>query len=523
MSKQSIATALPISKRIAIRTYSLSLVVFILVVILFVALRFWKITSFSLWGGEAFTMIGVKQTWMGMFSYVIADIVHPPLFYILLKLWIGLGGESLLWLKLFPVLIGIALVVPFYFLCRELNIQWPEMCLALFLAAFNGYMIHYAQELRMYSLFTFLSMCSFWLFMRYFRMPGRATRELLWLTLVNFMAIYSHYYGWVVAGMELLFLLIWQRRKLLGFGLSMAVLLLAFAPWAYLVIREAQSIGGLGQNLDWIPKPDMADVLNFYSTLNGPFGSRYIKSLGLILFGLPMVLWFWKIIRSGSKNWRGEAILFSWLVLLSFLPVIAIYFISQRTEQALWIDRYFIFLALPYLLLVAVAVNRLEQKWLRYLWIGLIVLWSLYAGLRDLTTNRMAWEGAQMGSRVRWDLMSQQLIEAEAENSEPVTIYTLTVISKGLRTGDWAISTSIDYFLDSYGEGGFKFVYARDIQTLLKKSTQEDHFWIAFFELEAWPQISPRRKLEEGGYRVGDAIVFQQLSNSVVLLPVWRK
>jgi len=523
MSKQSIVTALPASKKVDSRTISRSLALFILVAILFVALRFWKITYFSLWGGEDFTMIGVKQSWTGMFSYIIADIVHPPLFYILLKLWIALGGESLLWLKLLPVLSGIALVIPFYFLCRELNFQWPEMTLALFLAAVNGYLIHYAQELRMYSLFTFLSMCSFWLFMRYFKKPGTAVQELIWLTLVNLMAIYSHYYDWVVAGMELLFLLIWQPRKLMGFTVSMLVLLLAFAPWAYLVTKEAQSIGGLDRNLDWIPKPTIVEVLNFYSTLNGPFGSRLVKLLGLILFGLPTALWLWKVIRSDLTSERTEVISFSWLALMSFVPVTVIYLISQRTEQAIWIDRYFIFIALPYLLLVAVAVNRLEPKVLRYLWTGLIVLWSLYAGLSDLRTNRMAWEGAQMGSRVKWDLMTQQLIEAETDRSTPVDIYTLTVISKGLRTGDWAISTSIDYFLDSYGENGFNFVYARDVNALLEKPTLSEHFWVAYFELAASPQPSPKRKLEEAGYRVSDVIVFQQLADKVVLLPVWSK
>ena len=523
MSKQSLAATLPMSKRVASRTLSLSPVVVILVVILFVVLRFWNITSFSLWGGEAFTMIGVKQTWMGMFSYVIADIVHPPLFYILLKLWIGLGGESVLWLKLFPALSSIAVILPFYFLCRELNFQWPEMSLAMFLAAVNGYLIHYAQELRMYSLFTFLSMCSFWLFMRYFNSTAGTSGKLVVLTFVNLLNIYTHYYGWVVVGMEFLFLMIWRRPKLLNFGLSALILFLIFAPWAYLVIREAQSIGGLDRNLDWIPKPNVVDVLNFYSTLNGPFGSRYFKSLGLILFGLPMVLWFWKIIRSGFKSGWGEAISFSWLVLLTFLPVTVIYFISQRTEQAIWIDRYFIFIALPYLLLVAVAANQLKPKWVRYPWIGLIVFWSLYSGLLDLRTNRMAWEGAQMGSRVKWDIVTQQLIEAEAKSSKPINIYTLTVISKGLRTGDWASSTSIDYFLDPYGEDRFRFVYARDIQGLLKRSLVEDHFWIAFFELAESPQAHPAAALQENGYRVGDPIVFQQMYNRLILLPVWRK
>ena len=523
MSKQSIATAFPVLKRVASRTLSLSFVGFLLVVILFVGLRFWKITSFSLWGGEAFTMIGVKQTWSGLFSYVIADIVHPPLFYILLKLWIGLGGESLLWLKLLPVLSGVALAMPFYLLCRELNCQWPEMSLALFLAAVNGYLIHYAQELRMYSLFAFLSMCSFWLFMRYFNSTAPTNGKLVVLSLVNLLNIYTHYYGWVVVGVEFLFLIIWQRRKLLNFGLSALLLLLIFAPWAYQVIREAQSIGGLERNLDWIPKPHVIDVLNFYSTLNGPLGYRYLKLAGLMLFLLPVALWFWQIMRLDAPTKRSDMIAFSWLALLSFLPVVVLYLISQRLDQAVWIDRYFIFISIPYLLMVAVALYRLEPKWVRYPWIAVVVLWSLYAGIQDLRTNRMAWEGAQTGSRVTWEDMTQRLMAAETGKPGPITIYTLTVVSKGLRTGDWASSTSIDYFLDSYGEDKFQMVYAKDVPALLKRAPLEDHFWIAFFELAESPRPRPAKILEDNGYRVGDPILYQQMYNRVVLLPVWKK
>src|SRR5215211_4542165 len=109
---------------------------------------------------------------------------------------------------------------------------------------------------------------------------------------------------------------------------------------------------------------------------------------------------------------------------------------SQRLEQAIWIERYFIFISIPYSLMVAAAAYRLEPKWLRYSWIILIFLWSLYAGIKDMGTNRIAWEGAQMGSRVPWENLTQQLIAAEADNSGPINVYTLTVISKGLRTGD---------------------------------------------------------------------------------------
>jgi hypothetical protein len=522
MPKETLAPSMPGIKRVTVHALSLPVAIFTLVVVLFAALRFWKITTFSLWGGEAFTMIGVKQNWAGMLSYLIADIVHPPLFYILLKLWIALGGDSILWLKLFPVLSGIALVVPFYLLCYELGLQLPEISVALFLAAVNGYLIHYAQELRMYSLFAFLAMCSFWLFIRYLKTPGTAVRALIWLALVNFLAIYTHYYGWVAVGAEVLFLSIWQRRKLPAFGLSVAVLLMAFAPWAYLVIREAQSIGGLERNLDWIPTPDIADVLNFYSSINGPLGNRLLKSLGLLLFGLPLLLWCLKTVRSDFRSQRDEISAVSWLAILSFLPVIAIFLVSQRLPQAVWIDRYFIFIAVPYLILVAAAAYRLEPTWLRATSIALILLWSFFAGLNDLRTNRMAWASPQLGSRVKWDYLAAQMITAESDHSGPIHVYTLTVLSRGLRTGDWAISTSLDYFFELSGEDRFQFIYAKDAQAVLNQSPPE-HFWVGFFQLAEAGQRSPAQTLAESGYRVGDAIVFQNQDNKVVLLPVWKE
>ena len=128
-----------------------------------------------------------------------------------------------------------------------------------------------------------------------------------------------------------------------------------------------------------------------------------------------------------------------------------------------------------------------------------------------------------MGSRIPWEQMTRQLLTAESDNPGPINVYTLTVISKGLRTGDWASSTSIDYFLDTHSKEKIHLIYAKDVQALLKRSPLDDHFWIAFFDLAEWPQHSLAGMLKDNGYRVGDAIVFQQLDNRIVLLPAWRK
>jgi hypothetical protein len=489
---------------------------FAFLMVLFVVLRFWHLTSYSLWGGETFIMVGVQKGWDDMFAYIVADIVHPPLFYVLVKLWIMIGGNSLLWLKLLPVLCGVALVAPFLLLCRELKFRLPEVNLALLIIAVNGYLIHYAQELRMYSLFMFLAICSFWLFIRFFNSPGRNIGQLLLLTIVNLLTIYTHYYGWIVVGMEFLFLLVWHRQKVLVFALSILFLLLCFSPWAYLVVREARAIGGLESNLGWIPKPGVDHILKLYVMFNGPLGDRYVKLFGLALFGLPVFMWGWRLAHPRYERSNVELVRFSWLVLLAFLPVVALALLSQWMPQATWTDRYFIFIAIPYMMLVATAVYQIKHSWLRYSWVAAIVLWSVLAGFNDLRTNRMAWEGLQLGSRVDWDSMVQQMVAANAvESSTQVTVYTLT-------PGDWALSNAIDYFLEQQGEYGFQIKYAGNVYRVLEQA-DEDYFWVTFFELEEWPQASPVAVLTNNGFRVGTEIIYQNQNDRIIFVPVWRQ
>src|SRR6266852_1795084 len=97
----------------------LTIVCLALVVALFVAARLWHLTTSCLWFDEIFSVHAARHGWTDMLRFVAADIIHPPLFYALLKVWIALGGESLLWLRLFPALTSIATMFPFLLLCRE--------------------------------------------------------------------------------------------------------------------------------------------------------------------------------------------------------------------------------------------------------------------------------------------------------------------------------------------------------------------------------------------------------------------
>ncbi|HVF27524.1 MAG TPA: glycosyltransferase family 39 protein, partial [Pyrinomonadaceae bacterium] len=281
-----------------------SLILFALAVALYVAARLWRLTASCLWFDEIFGVHAARHGWRTLIDFVAADIIHPPLFYVLLKIWIGVGGESLLWLRLFPALTAVAAIAPFMLLCRELRLRTPETNLALLLLAVNGYLIKYAQEVRMYSLLFLFALCSLWLFARFINRKSDSHRTLAALTLVNLLLVYTHYFGWMMVAVELLFLLWRVRRKAAMFLISIAGLVLCYLPWIAAVINQAPRAEALNQNLGWAARPGVLDVLQFFALLHEIFYYRQSSHepvflsasavLGVVLLLFPALLFLWR-------------------------------------------------------------------------------------------------------------------------------------------------------------------------------------------------------------------------------------
>ena len=298
-------------------------IAFVAIVALYVGVRLWRLTASCLWFDEIFGVHAARHTWGGMLRFAAADIIHPPLFYALLKLWMALGGESLLWLRLLPVLLSIAAIVPLVLLARELRLGAWETNLALLLAAANGYLIKYAQEVRMYSLLLLLALTSLWLFARLSNSDSdaRSRRTLAALTLCNLLLVYTHYYGWLVVAAELLLVLVAaarrrrrRRMRLAPFLLSAALLCVAYVPWAYaLASGRAEQGRGVAQNIGWVERPTLKDVARFQALLHEPFYfqqssaeppyTKFTAPAGFLIFGLPIIL---LLLRANEREEQEE-------------------------------------------------------------------------------------------------------------------------------------------------------------------------------------------------------------------------
>jgi predicted membrane-bound mannosyltransferase len=467
---------------------------------LYVAARLWHLTSECLDFDEIFSLNLARQDWSRLFSDAIQNVSHPPLFYILLKLWIGLGGQSLFWLRLGPVLISLASLLPFFLLCRELKLGALETCLALVLMAFNAYLISYAQYLRMFVLLQFASLWSLWLFVRFTQSPPQEViRRSGWLLLANLALVYSHYWGWVLIGTELLYLLGWKREKLWSFVLALLPLGLCFLPWALAVSNAAAQRGDVFYLVTWISKPTLPELAYFYASLNGILPLRHSTLVSFLLFVAPVLLWGWYALRHSSQESPERGFLLWFLALFAFVPVLVTFVASWVLRNSVWAERQLIIVAVPYLLLVAVGANQLRRLGIRYAFVLLMIGWAATAGLVAM---------AKVHKTLAWDRVAAELARSEPASPAKVPIYVL----------EHYVGVPIEYNLELLDNHQFQVKRIDDLADVT-----QDHFWVAIRNLTWTEARSPQEILATKGYAVGEGFREETPSMTVSLFPVNKR
>jgi uncharacterized membrane protein len=405
-----------------------SLLWFAAIAVLFVGARLWRLTASCLWFDEVFSVHAARHKWTDLFYFVAADIIHPPLFYALLKVWISLGGESLGWLRTLPALLGIASIVPFTLLCRELKLKPGEVNLALLLLAVNGYLIKYAQEVRMYSLLFFLSVCSLWLFFRCFNRVEAARKGLTALFGINLLLVYTHYAGWLIVVLEAVVLVVWQRRRLLRFLATVGLLVVAYVPWIYEVLKVARSGAagqGIGENIGWVTRPGVFDLVQYFVLLNRPFlfvqssaqagYNLVIAVLVFVLFGLPLLAFLWKILGRSKTHDKNTTLCALSVFLLA--PAILAFLLSWVSPYSVWGTRHLIIAAGPYAILAALALKSLRPHWIRITALSVIGCWLFLSAAVFLFSRppNFIW--------CSWEQLAHQMAAAESNTAQPVHVY----------------------------------------------------------------------------------------------------
>src|SRR5688500_8086183 len=321
--------------------------------LVYVAARLWRLTDSCLWFDEIFSVHAAEHPWNSLFWFVAQDLIHPPLFYVLLKFWIGLGGESVFWLRLLPVLFSVLALFPFIRLCRELKFEMPVILLSIGLLAVNGALIKYTQTVRMYSMLMFMSLLSMWLFARYFNRG----KSFVPLVIANVLLVYTHYFGWFAIGAEIAAILIFQRIKWRRAVTMFGIVAASFVPWFIAVRQAARQGSDLAQNIAWQARPGIRELFTFATDLVEPFyfqassaepASLYVLSIPLLFLGLAVL----SVYFVGSKEEEEQQAVYL-LVLLVALPLVIAFAASWLLPHSVWGTRHLIIVVPPAIILLA--------------------------------------------------------------------------------------------------------------------------------------------------------------------------
>lgn len=486
-------------------------------ILLYAAVRLWRLTDACIWFDEIFGVHAAEHTWGGMWWFVAQDLIHPPLFYALLKIWMSIGGEGLLWLRLFPGFFAVLAVVPFLYFCREIKLSGWATALALAFIAFNGSLIKYAQEVRMYSLLFCLSLFSIWLFARFFYRGKN-----IWiLTLVNILLVYTHYFGWLVVLSEIVIIAVLQRIKIRHVLIMAGLAAAAFIPWLLTVMRAARAGAEVSQNIGWIKPPGLKALIEFAVDLLEPFYFQvssldpttvvWISLPMLILIATSAIVWF------ASRRSADHKDRFWLLVIFVMVPILAAFLASWLLPYSVWGARHLIVVFAPAAILIAAILTEADGAKVRWTIVGAMVVVFTGAGVRYAVSPAQeqiwcAWEEfiasvPDEGPRTIYafeDLSAYHLWFATRRNAN-VSIVKVE--------GTPGMTEDRAYFLPR----GFDRVTRINSTELTG-----ERFWIAFRDMRWDERHPPLIQLKDMGYRIGIPAVFEAGGMKAFVVEVTR-
>jgi len=223
----------------------------LLITILGLGLRLYRLDGQSLWYDEGFSVYLARMDLAEITARTAADI-QPPLYYYLLHGWIQFFGDDEWGLRSLSVLFGTLSIPLIYGVGWQLFRSRLAGVLAALLLAVSPLQVWYGQETRMYTLLVFLSLSSSLFLLLVVNTKRRWAIPVLWVayTLCSVVALYTHYFAFFVLAFQGVYvLLIWLVRgfrpmHFLWGGLASGVaVILLYVPWLpYLANRYGADV-----------------------------------------------------------------------------------------------------------------------------------------------------------------------------------------------------------------------------------------------------------------------------------------
>lgn len=156
----------------------------------------------GLWNDEYISWMIASTPFADGFIQSVKSQCHMPFYYLYLKFFMTLFGDSDLLLRLTSVFAGVLSIIAMYFVGREKDEKTAYACAGF--TAISSFLIYYSQEVRFYSvLFFFSAMCLLYT-LRCINYPHK--KNFILCAIFNLLILFTHTIGFVFVFFNLVFL-----------------------------------------------------------------------------------------------------------------------------------------------------------------------------------------------------------------------------------------------------------------------------------------------------------------------------
>lgn len=297
-----------------------------------VALRAYDLSGQSLWSDEDITLDRARAALGALLAGLPGE--QAPLYFVVVRAWTRLAGESDLALRFPSLLAGVAAVPLAFAVARRLTDRSTALAAAA-LAATSPFLVSYGQEARMYALLFALALAALAAALAAddAARAGRPARG-RWLVCGALTAatVYTHYYGLLVAAV----LAAWGApavrsgaRRGRGWLLAGATAAALFAPWLPRALAVAEHPGWREPVPPW-RVPDLVAVA--WSAQTGVTAGRTPDAVALAATALAVALLAigvggWIVAARGgapSSRRRGARRALAWLAAMTVVAAVVV-------------------------------------------------------------------------------------------------------------------------------------------------------------------------------------------------------
>lgn len=424
------------------RAWKIRALVLIAVVAVGGAIRSWDLGEREITDDEAFSWRVIAYPVPEMLERLTED-VHPPLYYLALRCWTAVSGDSLAGLRSLSVVFGCATLVGVYGFVRQLVLafggRWPGLAgraawaglVAAVLVAVEPSQVAFGRAARMYAMGGCLAAFSSWLLIAALsRRPGG--RWWWAYALVAAAFAYTHYFAVFTLAVHAACALAavavaFSRGKRDGLatagdvGLAAVVFLMCYSPWLPSLWVQVASV----REGFWTQPLGTARVHSLlFAFLCGFQGGDKLVQGGVVAAGLAALL--------ALPFARGRAGVL--LLLLVASPWIGAVGVSLLSGRSIVLGRYLLFAQLFYLCALAVLAAGVKNRAVRLTLAALLVAdFAAATGLELGLWRPRVRHIEQMARRIGGPRTGVRLVLASDAGSANQVLYYLTQFGQSCR------------------------------------------------------------------------------------------